>query len=312
MITVTGGNGFLGSHIVNKLIDKNLPVRVLVRDIKRAKAEGRLGGLDIEYIEGDVTRPNTLVPAFRNASAVIHTAAIAVEKNHLTYEAVNTIGTKNVIDQLEASGPSRFINISQLGAKPDLPYRFLASKGKAEKLVSKSNLEFTTFKPSVIWGPEDEFANTFARLAKITPLIFPIISKEAKFQPVWVDDVADAVVKSLDEKETIRKTYELGGQEVLTLYEIERRTLEATGVNRIFIPFPTPLLKIIVRIMENVLPSPPVTSSLLELLAVDNVTISNDIYQFISQPKHFTPKNTAKYMKEFSISKTINQYLGRN
>ena len=312
MIVVTGGNGFLGSHIVNKLKERDLPVRVLVRDLNQAKIEGRLNGLDIEYIEGDVTKPDTLLPAFRNASAVIHTVAIAVEKKHLTYEAVNTTGTKNVIDQLEASGPPRLINISQLGAKPDLPYRFLASKGKAEKLVSKSKLEWTTFKPSVIWGPEDEFANTFARLAKITPLIFPIISKDAQFQPIWVNDVADAVVKSLDEKKTIRNTFELGGPEVLTLYEIERRTLEATGVNRIFIPFPMPILKIVVRIMENILPSLPVTSSLLELLAVDNVTSSNDTYQFTSQPRHFMPENTAKYMKEFSITSTINQYLGRN
>lgn len=311
MIVVTGGNGFLGSHIVKKLKENNLPVRVFVRDIKRAKIEGRLDGLDIEYVEGDVTNPDTLQPAFENASAVIHTVAIAVENKHLTYEEVNTIGTQNVISQLIKTGPTRFIYISQLGAKPELPYRFLASKGKAENSVAESNLEWTTFKPSVIWGPEDEFANTFGRLAKITPLIFPVISRQASFQPIWVEDVADAVFKSLDKKETIRNTYEIGGPEVLTLFEIERRSLQAAGENRIFIPFPMPLLKVVVWIIERILPSPPVTGSLLELLAVDNVTTSNDIYQFVSQPRHFTPKHTAKYMKEFSFISSINHFIGK-
>lgn len=309
MIVVTGGTGFLGSHIVRSLHKKRIPVRVLVRNIDRVKEEGRLDGLNPAYIEGDVTQPETLSNIFQDASAVIHTVAIAVEKGNLSYEEVNTKGTANILEASELSGVSRFINISQLGADSQLPYRFLASKGKAQELVVKSKLNWTTFKPSVIWGPEDEFANTFARLVKITPLFFPIIDKNTKFQPVWVEDVAEAVVRSLDDQSTNKKELELGGPEILSLYEIERRTLEAVGANRIFVPFPKSLLKIIVRVMENLLPSPPVTSSLLELLSVDNVTKSNAIDRFVSDPKRFIPEFTADYMKKFTVSGTIRTYL---
>lgn len=311
MIVVTGGNGFLGSHIVKLLTEKGYPVRVLVRNIPQVKSEGRLNGLEIDYAEGDVTRPESLTNTFTGASAVIHTVAIAVEKGGLSYEQVNTRGTKNVLAYAMEAGVTRFLNVSQLGADSQIPYRFLASKGKAEELVTQSSLDWTTFKPSVIWGPEDEFVNTFVRLAKMTPFIFPIIDKSAKFQPVYVDDVAKVIIKSLDDNKTIGNIYELGGPEILTLYEIERRSLTAAGISRAFIPFPKSLLNIIVQLFEKLLPSPPVTSSLLELLAIDNVTNSNDIYQFVSNPLYFTPENAASYMKDISLSKTIKQYLGK-
>ena len=121
----------------------------------------------------------------------------------------------------------------------------------------------------------------------------------------WVQDVAEAVIKSLEEEESFKKEFELGGPEVLTLYEIERRTLKAVGANRIFIPFPKPILELIVRLIEKTLPSPPVTRSLLELLSVDNVTKSNSIGNFISDPKQFIPENTAGYMQHFTVSGTI-------
>ncbi len=309
MIVVTGGTGFLGSHIGKQLRRQGYPVRVLVRDIDRANKEARLRNQEIEYFESDVIRPETLGSAFDDAAAVIHTVAIAIEKGDLTYEEINTRGTKNVLQASQRAGVSRFINISQLGADSRLPYRFLASKGKAQELVENSDLNWTTFKPSVIWGPEDEFANTFAKLAKITPLVFPIIDKDARFQPVWVDDVAESVVKSLDDQNTFHKEFELGGPEILTLYEIERRTLNAIDANRIFIPIPKYLIKIIVTIIEKILPYPPVTSSLLELLAVDNVTRSNAIYQFVSNPRRFIPENTTNYMKKFTITETIKNYF---
>src|SRR3970040_1849597 len=121
-----------------------------------------------------------------------------------------------------------------MGADSRLPYRFLASKGKAQEYVSASGLDWTAFRPSVIWGPEDEFANTFAKLAPLSPLIYPIIGDgQAQFQPVWVEDGAAAAVKSLDDTRsgaspsTIGQDFELGGPEVLTIVEIERRTLKA-------------------------------------------------------------------------------------
>ena len=292
------------------LIKLQLP-SLLVHNRKRAEQESRLRGLEIEWAEGDVTQPETLKSAFEGGEAIVHTVAIAIEKGGLKYEEINAEGTRNVLEAAKSTGIQRFINISQLGADSKLPYRFLASKGKAQEYVAASDLDWTAFRPSVIWGPEDEFANTFAKLVPLTPIIYPIVDKNARFQPIWVDDVATATVKSLDNPETYRKEYELGGPEILTLEEIERRALKAVGAKRVFVPFPRPLLKIVVSLMEIALPSPPVTGSLLELLAVDNVTKKNAITQFVTEPRAFTAENATPYMKEFNISQTLKQFFGK-
>lgn len=311
MILITGGSGYVGSHIVKRLEKAGRKIRVLVRDRQRAEREARLMGLDVDWTEGDVTRPDSLTSAFAGVTAVIHTVAIAIEKSGRSYEAINFQGTANVLSAASASGVRRFINMSQLGAAPDLPYRFLASKGKAQALVAQSGLDWTAFRPSVIWGPEDEFANTFARLAQLTPIIFPIVGDgRATFEPVWIEDVVTSIEMSLDDKTTYQKEYELGGPEVLDLEEIERRTLSALGVRRVFIRFPLPLIRVIVRLMEGLLPAPPVTRSLLELLGVNNVTSENALTRFVADPTPFTSDNIAGYVRRFSPAQTLRQFMG--
>lgn len=312
MITVTGASGYVGSHIVRRLVEDGKQVRAMVRDFKRARKESRLEGMPVEWVEADVTRSETLSPALQGSSAVIHTVAIAIEKGERNYETINFQGTVNLIQEVKAASVKRFINISQLGADASLPFRFLASKGKAQDYLAASGLEWTAFYPSAIWGPEDEFANSFARLVRLTPLIFPIVGDEkSRFQLVWVGDVASAVVQSLDDPSTIGKKFELGGPDVLSLEEIERRTLEAVGARRLMVHFPMPLLRIIVALMEITLPSPPVTRSLLELLQVSNVTSNNALSRFVPQPRPFTVENFAGYMHQFSASQTLAQFFGR-
>jgi NADH dehydrogenase len=312
MIIVTGGAGNVGSNTVRRLAELGQPVRALVHSRKRAEERGRLEGLEIDWVEGDVTRPETLQPAFRDAAAIVHTVAIAIEKGGRNYEAINYQGTVNVVNAAREAGVRRFINISQLGADARLPYRFLASKGKAQEYVAASELDWTAFRPSVIWGPYDEFANTFARLVPFSPIIYPIIGDEnARFHPVWIGDVATCIAKSLDDPTTIGKEYELGGPEVLTLEEIERRTLQAIGARRTMVRFPMPLLRIVVTSMEKLLPAPPVTRSLLELLAVPNVATTNATYQFVPEPRPFTEDHIAPYMREFRARQTLAQFFGR-
>jgi uncharacterized protein YbjT (DUF2867 family) len=311
MILVTGASGYLGSHILKQLTQAGRPVRALVRNRAWAEAEGRLAKHKIEWVEGDVTRPETLAAAVKGADSVIHTVAIAIEKGGRTYEAVNYQGTINMVDAAKADGIQRFVNMCQLGADPNIPYRFLASKGKAQAYVAASGLDWTAFRPSVMWGPEDEFANTFARLAPLSPLVFPIIGNgKAAFQPVWVDDVATAVIKAHDDPATIGQEYELGGPEVLTIADIERRTLKAIGARRLMIPTPIPLLRLVVALM-GILPSPPVTTSLLDLLSVDNTAGRNRLGQFVAEPRPFTPENAAPYMRRFKVGDTLRQFFGK-
>jgi uncharacterized protein YbjT (DUF2867 family) len=312
MILVTGASGYLGSHIAKRLVERGRPVRALVRSRTWAEAEGRLDRLPVEWAEGDVTKPETLPAAVYGADAVVHTVAIAIEKSGRSYEAVNYRGTVNIVDAARAAGVGRFVNICQLGADARLPYRFLASKGRAQDYVAASGLSWTAFRPSTIWGPEDEFANTFARLAPLSPFIFPIVGDgRATFQPVWVEDVATAVAAALDDASTAGEDLDLGGPEVLTLAEIERRTLEAIGARRLLIPTPIPVLRLIVWLMSVALPAPPVTTSLLDLLGVDNTTARNALPRFVSQPRPFTVENIAPYMRGFTVGHTLRQFFGR-
>jgi NADH dehydrogenase len=247
----------------------------------------------------------------QGVESVIHTVAIAIEKGGRDFETINYQGTVNVVNAARAAGVKRFINISQLGADANLPYRFLASKGKAQDYVAASGLAWTALRPSVIWGPEDEFANTFARLAPLSPLVYPIVGDgQARFQPVWVEDLVSAVVKSLDDPATIHQDLEIGGPEVLTIAEIEKRTLQAIGANRKMIHVPIPLLRVVVAVM-GLLPAPPVTSSLLDLLAVDNTTRNNAIGRFVAQPRPFTAENAAPYMQQFKLGDTLRQFFGK-
>jgi NADH dehydrogenase len=312
MILITGASGYVGSHIVKKLVAAGKPVRAMVHDPDRAQAEGRLQGLEIERVRGDVTKPETLAAALEGATAVVHTVAIAIEKGGRTYEDINYGGTANMVEAAKNAGVGRFVNMSQLGADPDLPYRFLASKGMAQHHVASSGLDWTALRPSVIWGPEDEFANTFAKLVPLSPVIYPIVGDEnAKFESIWVDDLATVVVKILEDDATIGHEFELGGPEILTLEEIERRTLEAVGARRLMVRFPMPLLRVVVALMELLLPAPPVTRSLLELLAVPNTTENNAIRRFVENPRPFTVENIRPYMREFTVRDTLRQFFGR-
>ena len=312
MILVTGASGYVGSNLVRRLVETGQPVRALVHN--RAKAEARLTDLldGIEIAAGDVTRPETLAPALDGVTAVIHLVAVAIEHGDLTYERVNFQGTANVVEAAKAAGVRRLIHMGQNGSDSALPYPFLASKGKAQDVVAASGLDWTVLRPSVIWGPQDEFANVQARLIKLTPLIFPIVGDgQARFQPVWVGDVAEAAVRCLDDDRTIGQVYALGGPEVLTYAEIVGRVLKALGARRLTLNVPVPLLRPVVKLIEIALPNPPVTTSLLSLLKVDNTTPDNALPTvFDITPRPFVPENLA-YMRQFSALGSLKRLMGQ-
>lgn len=309
-ILVTGAAGYLGNQTVKKLVQLGRPVRALVRH--RAKAAIRLGAIadQIEIVEGDVRRPGCLEGAMRDVRAVIHYVAIAMEKGGQTYEEVNYQGTIHVLNAAEAAGVQRFIHMSQNGARPDLPYRFLASKGRAQEYVVSSNMQWTALRPSAIFGPQDEFFNTFARLLRVTPLVFPLIGGGvAEFQPVSVYDVVEAVIRCLDDDRTIGAELALGGPEVLTLAEIQVRILAAMKTWRLLLPAPVWLLRPPVKIMQALLPGSPVSTSLLDLLAVPNTVAENALVNhFGMTPIPFAGEHIA-YLNDNTLSDTLAKFL---
>lgn len=312
MILVTGASGYVGNNLVRRLVQAGKPVRAMVGNVKKALTRLKDVEAKIEIVRGDVTRPESLAEWMQGVDTVIHLVAIAVEKGKRTYETINYQGTVNVVDAAKRAGVKRFLNMCQNGASSDSKSRFLGSKGRAQEYVAKSGLNWTAFRPSVIWGPQDEFANVQARLIKMTPVIFPIVGDgKAQFQPVYVGDVVEAMVKSLDDDSTIGHEYELGGPEVLTYAEIVDRVLKALGTNRLRVKVPVPVLRPLVAVMQTVLPTPPVTSSLLDLLALANVTQENGlISKFGIDPKPFVPENLG-YMKNFNSLTTLGKFFGK-
>ncbi len=311
MILVTGAAGYVGNNLVRRLVAAGHPVRAMVR--QRDKAEARLADVrdQVGIVTGDVTQPETLAAAMQGVEAVIHLVAVAIESGSATYTRINTQGTINVVDAAQAAGVRRFINMSQNGARSDSPYPFLASKGKAQDYVAASGLDWTALRPSVIFGPQDEFANVQARLIKLTPLVFPIVGDgSAKFQPVWVGDVVEALARSLDHADAAGQEYALGGPEVLTYRQIVERVLAALGTRRLLVNVPVPLLRPVVKLMEVALPNPPVTTTLLNMLDEENTVAHNALVEvFGIEPRAFTPENL-DYMRQFTAWGSLKRLFG--
>jgi uncharacterized protein YbjT (DUF2867 family) len=309
-ILVTGANGFIGNTIVKKLAAQGKPVRAMVRDEEKTRKRLRDVSDKIEIVRGDVCDREGIKRLFEGVSAVIHLAAIAIEKGDATYEGVNTQGTINVVAAALEAGVPRFINMSQNGASSKVPYRFLKSKGMAQAYVAAHAPSWTALQPSAVFGPQDEFFNTFARLLKVTPLVFPLVGGgKAQLQPVSVFDVAEAAVRSLDDEKTIGAELGLGGPEVLTLGEIEKRVMQAVGARRLLIPAPVPLLRPAVWLMEHLLPGSPVTGSLLDLLAVPNIVADNALVSvFQIQPAPFSGNNLA-YLRDNTLGGALAKFF---
>jgi uncharacterized protein YbjT (DUF2867 family) len=309
-ILVTGAAGYVGNNTVRRLVELGKPVRAMVRNSEKAKQ--RLGDLadKIEIVMGDVQNRASLKPIMQDVSAVIHLVAIPMERGGATYEEVNYQGTIKVVDAAREAGVSRFINMCQNGATPDHFSRFLRSKGRAQQYVAQSDLKWTAVRPSVIFGPQDEFFNAFARLIRLTPVIFPLIGGgTALFQPVSVYDVVEAMVCSLDDANTIGREFELGGPEVLTLEEIEKRVIKAMDTSRILINVPVGFLRPAVWVMEKALPGAPVNLTLLELLKEPNVVKENALVSYFQMPpRPFAGENIA-YLKQATAGAALKRFF---
>jgi uncharacterized protein YbjT (DUF2867 family) len=252
-ILITGITGFVGSHLAARLTAEGHHVRGLVR---KPDARGHLAqNVQVELAQGDITKPDTLSNAMRGMDAVAHLVAIPYESGSATFQAINAQGTRNVVQAAQAAGVKRFIQQSALAADSKSPYAYLRSKGEGEDAVRASNLDWTIFRPSVLVGEEDEFANALARWLVITPLVFPLVGNGlARFQPLWIEDMVTLVAHALHEPRTIHQTFEIGGPEHLTYEAMVKQILFALQRKRLLLKVPVPLMRPVVKIMEIVLP----------------------------------------------------------
>lgn len=302
-VLITGAAGLVGQATCAELANRGWKIRALVRD--PAKSAAQLAHLHVEFHVGDIRDSDSLDRALNDVGTVVHLAAIAIERKGESYAATNTDATRNLVDAAMRAGARRFIHMSQNGASSSSPFSFLHSKGLAQDIVTSSTLEWTVLKPSVIFGPADEFVNVLARLALLSPLVFPLPGGgTARFQPIAVADVAKAVAAVLEKQSSVRQSYAIGGPEPLSLREMSARILAAVELRRMLVPVPVTMLRPLVAVLQRVLPSPPVTSSLLDLLAVDNTVPDNAIEDLGVAPSRFDPATLA-YLKRITRKEAL-------
>lgn len=236
-VLLTGGTGFVGRAVLNALVQEGHQVRLLAR--KPGSAEIRpLASSSVEVIAGDILNPASLGPAAQGAQAIIHLVGIISEAGKITFEKIHAEGTRNVVQAAQAGGVRRFVHMSALGTRAGAVSRYHQTKWEAEEIVRNSGLDYTIFRPSLIFGPEDQFVNLFEKISRLSPVVPLLGSATARFQPIDVGSVATAFVRALVVPEAVGTTLDLCGPDTLTLGEIVREILSATGRKRFTIRVP--------------------------------------------------------------------------
>ena len=263
-VLVLGGSGFVGRHLVAALAARGINVTVPSRRRERAKHLLPLPTVDV--VETDIMAPGALEALARGRQAVINLVGIL----HGDFERVHAELPRRVVDACRANGVGRLLHMSALGASPSAPSEYLRTKAMGEQAaLAATDLAVTAFRPSVIFGPEDAFLNTFAALARIFPVL-PIACPQARFQPVYVVDVAHAMSRALDDLSTHGKTYGLCGPRQYTLKELVELVCETTGRQRTVIGLPERLSYWQAFVMEK-LPGKLITRDNLRSMQVPNV-----------------------------------------
>jgi uncharacterized protein YbjT (DUF2867 family) len=266
-IVVLGGSGFVGRHVVARLVALGESVVVPTRSRDRARHLLLLPTVDV--VEANIHDPVTLERLAAGAWAVVNLVGIINEVRRGDFDRAHVELVHRTVAACRAGGARRLVHMSALNAQPDGPSRYLATKGQAEAIVAASDLDWTIFRPSIIFGREDSFLNLFARLERLLPVI-ALACGQARFQPVWVGDVAEAFVRALDDPRTRGERYALCGPGVYTLRELVAYVGEVTGEGRPIVSLGPRLSRLQARILE-LLPGKLLTRDNLASMTIDNV-----------------------------------------
>jgi uncharacterized protein YbjT (DUF2867 family) len=268
--TVFGGSGFIGRYVVKRLAKRGFVVRVAVRDPEAAlflKPMGAVG--QVVPLFASVTHEATARRAVDGADLVVNLVGLLAEGRAGDFQRVHAEGA-GLVGRLSAqAGVGRLVHVSAIGADPGAASRYGASKGAGESMLRGAFAGATILRPSLVFGPEDQLFNRFAAMARLLP-VMPVICGDTRFQPVYVGDVADAVMAALARADAVGAVYELGGPRVWSMRELLAYILKQTGRKHRMIDVPIGLARLQARFMELV-PGKPLTRDQLLMLQHDNV-----------------------------------------
>lgn len=269
--TVFGGSGFIGRYVVKRLAEAGFIVRVAVRDPEAALFLKPMGGVgQVVPMACDVTKPALVAAAVAGAEVVVSLVGILFESRTNSFAATQAEAPGTIARAAAAAGVRRLVHVSALGADAASDSLYARSKAEGEQAVLAAFPAATILRPSLVFGPEDGFFNRFAAMAGLSPVLPLVGGGQTRFQPVYVGDVADAVMAALARDEAMGRTYELGGPKTYTFRELMEFILATIGRRRHLVPLPWGLAMLQGRLGEF-LPTPPITRDQVRLLRRDSV-----------------------------------------
>jgi NADH dehydrogenase len=273
LILLTGGTGFVGGHVVHALRAAQNDVRVLVRDRRKAT---RLEAWGATLAEGDVTDPASLGRAVEGCDTVLHLVAIRQGREE-RFQRVMVDGTRDLLAAASPAGVRRFVHMSALGTseqtKDLVPY--YRAKWETEQLVRESGIPYVIFRPSFVFGNDGGILPTFVKLIRLAPVTPIIGTGRQRIQPIWVDDVADYFVRSVDLDPVIGRTFELGGPDVVTWNEFWERLKRVRRSRRPNVHVPVRLMRLNALVIERLPGDIPLTNDLLTMLEHGDNVVSD-------------------------------------
>ena len=274
LVTVFGGTGFIGRQVVRALAKKGLRVRAAVRQPGRGYRLRMLGDVgQIEVVQANIRDKASIARAVEGAEAVINLVGILRESGRQRFLAVHGMGARNVAEAARAAGVKRFVQMSAIGADPDGAAKYARTKAEGEAAVREVFPEAVIIRPSIVFGPEDDFFNRFGQMAALSPALPLIGGGHTKFQPIYVGDLAAAIAQAASSDAFAGQTVELGGPAVYDFKALLAFVCAETGRKRILAPLPFPLAGLMGMAgdLVGMFIAPPITSDQVTLLRTDNV-----------------------------------------
>ncbi len=286
LILVTGATGFIGRHLVGRLLAQNYPVRILLPE---HKTEHLLWDTKPEVVVGNILDEEALFRAATGVDVIIHLENAQWWGSPRDLERIELIGTRSLITAARAARVGRIITLSHLGASPAAAYPLLRYKGLVEDALRTSGLAYTIIRCGLIYGEDDAFVNHIAMQLAASPGIFLMPGRgEVVLHPIYIDDVVKALIGSLEAIDTVDNVIEIGGPEYITLEDMIRTVMRVSGISRVVIGVPPYVLRWFAAIYGRVLPRSLITAQWLDILATNRTaSLGNVFHYFGIHPRRF-------------------------